>query len=173
MLVENRRINGKVKQEIIAMFGSIDAAWLPEFWDGLDKKTAAKLQTENWELYSLRARTAFWKVVNRRLKQLENRLGPDKKRIRRAVDARVPWLMPPERKRLELLEAKHDYDLIRGSIDYTRRSIASDEKIIKSIQKRIDEFEQLAQKQTLVGAHDATTVARLSAELMALRTRGR
>ena len=59
LLVENRRVNGKVKQETIAQLGSIDATWLPEFWGGIDQKAAAKLKTKNWEMHSIEWRIAF------------------------------------------------------------------------------------------------------------------
>ena len=74
VLVENRRVNGRVKQETIAVLGSIEATWLPEFWEGIDREVAANLKAEKWELYSLRERISFWKIANRRLKQLTNRL---------------------------------------------------------------------------------------------------
>ena len=95
LLVENSRVGGKVKQETIAMLGSIEGAWLPEFWDGLDDKTATKLKTEEWERISIRERVAFWETANYRLKKLANRLGPDAKRIRIAAHKRVPWPKPP------------------------------------------------------------------------------
>ena len=106
MLVENKRVDGKVKQETIAVLGSIDATWLPEFWEGIDKETADKLKAEDWELHSLRARTAFWKTANPRLKKLTNRLGPDLKRLRIAAHKRVPFPKELERKKLKVLFVK-------------------------------------------------------------------
>ena len=108
-MVENKRVNGKVKQETIAVLGSIEATWLPEFWEGIDREAAAKLKAEDWELRSLQWRTAFWEGANQRLKRLTNRLGPEIKRIRMAAHARVPWPKEPERKKLELL-APHPHN---------------------------------------------------------------
>ncbi len=90
VLVENKRVNGKVKQETIAVLGSIEATSLPEFWEGISRKRAGELRAEDWERRSITERTAFWKGANYRLKQLANRLGPDLKRIRMAAHARVP-----------------------------------------------------------------------------------
>ncbi len=64
ILVENKRVNGKVKQETIAVLGSIEATWLPEFWEGISPKRATKLKAEDWESQSLRARIAVWEGAN-------------------------------------------------------------------------------------------------------------
>ncbi len=131
MLVENRRVNGRVKQETIAVLGSIEATWLPEFWEGIDREVAANLKAEKWELYSLRERISFWKIANRRLKQLTNRLGPDVKRIRMAAHARVPWPMEAGVKRLVLMETKEDLDFWRRHMGWRHKQNASHKKIIE------------------------------------------
>ncbi len=162
ILVENRRVNGKVKQETIAVLGSIDAAWLPEFWEGVGKKKATKLKTEKWELYSLRERFAFWKIANRRLKKLSNRLGPDVKRIRMAAHARVPYPMEAGKQRLELLEAREDYGFWRDHVKSFERSIASTKKIIKQHEQEIEKDRAVVRKSTLHGADAAAKLAKLS-----------
>ncbi len=135
VLVENKRVNGKVKQETIAVLGSIEATWLPEFWEGIDKEKAAKLKTDRWELYSLREHFAFWKIANSRLKKLANRLGPDAKRIRMAAHARVPYPMEAGKKRLELLEAKKDFDSWRDLIKIYEGRIAGHKKNYKGLRR--------------------------------------
>ena len=50
VLVENKRIDGKVKQETVAILGSVDAAALESFWQAYDPK----LRADDWQIYSLR-----------------------------------------------------------------------------------------------------------------------
>ena len=161
-LAENKRAEGKVRQEHIAQIGSIDASWLPEFWEGIDPALAAKIKGESWEMNSLRARTAFWKDANHRLKQLANRLGPDLKRIRIVAHARVPYPMETERKKLELLGAKADLDDAKSSIKNAQRMVATGKKMVKAAQKGVAESEKLAQYEIRVGAAAAAKLAKLS-----------
>ena len=64
LLVENRRVEGKVKQEIVAMLGTIDATWLESFWEPLPD---ASWRHNRWEYFSLTARVAFWDGVLERM----------------------------------------------------------------------------------------------------------
>jgi len=160
VLVENKRVNGKVKQETIAVLGSIEATLLPEFWDGID--VATKLKGEKWELQSLRARTDFWKGANRRLRQLANRLGPDTKRIRMAAHARVPYPMESGKKRLEMLEAMADYDEAQSGIKHGERMVASGQKAVKAAQEGLTASEKLLRWERLQGAEAANELAKLS-----------
>ena len=162
ILVENKRVNGKVKQETIAVLGSIDAMLLPEFWDGVDKKAVAKLKTEKWELYSLQARIAFWKIANPRLKRLANRLGPDIKRIRIAAHKRVPWPMEAGKRRLEILEAKERLDSCRDTVEFLQKSIVHQKKTIKCAEQGIVKDKETVRKFTLHGAAAAANLAKLS-----------
>ena len=163
VLVENRRVNGKVKQETIAVLGSIEATWLPDFWKGIGKEKATKLKTGKWELYSLRERIAFWKIANLRLKQLTNRLGPDTKRIRIAAHARVPYPMETGKKRVELLEAKDDLDFYRDHVECLQKSMVNHKKIIGMAEQGMGEDEEAVHKWTLLGADAAAKLAKLSA----------
>ena len=163
ILVENKRVNGKVRQETIAVLGSIDAVLLPEFWENIGQKTAAKLKAEDWELQSLRARTAFWKGANRRLKRLANRLGPETKRVRMKAHARVPWPKEPERKRLKLLEAKADFDFFRDHASWLQKNIATHEKIIKRTKLDLAKDKERAHEHALASAAVAANLAKLSA----------
>ena len=162
VLVENRRVNGKVKQETIAVLGSIEATWLPEFWAGIDKEKAAKLKTDRWELYSLRERVAFWKIASRRLKKLANRLGPDAKRIRMAAHARVPYPMEAGKKRLQLLEAKKDFDSWRDLIKIYEGHIEGHKETIKRAEQNIIEEKEKVRKYTLHGSDAAAKLAKVS-----------
>lgn len=75
MLVENTRVAGKVRQEIIAVLGSIDATWLENFWQGAPDPA---LRHQRWEELSLAQRTAFWEGVITRMSAIgDNRLSKD------------------------------------------------------------------------------------------------
>ena len=108
LLVENTRVDGKVKQEIIAMLGTIDATWLESFWERLPD---ASWRHKRWEYFSLTARVAFWDGVLERMGGIgDNRLSKDDRvAVRRAIHKVVPWVMEPERKRIAVLEAQHVY----------------------------------------------------------------
>jgi hypothetical protein len=160
VLVENRRVDGKVKQETVAVLGSIDAGWLADFWEGIDPK----LKCEDCELYSLRARTAFWEGANQRLKQLANRLGPEVKRIRIAAHKRVPYPKEPERKRLELLEAKHDFDRSRSDIKMVDHMVETGKKAVEAAQKGLAQSKALARFERMEGAKAAQKLAKLSTD---------
>ena len=80
-LVENRRIDGRVRQEHVADLGSVPGWLLPEFRAGLDPETVAKTKTEDWDTRSIKARMAFWDQAKPRLDHLANRLDPKTFRI--------------------------------------------------------------------------------------------
>ena len=162
VLVENKRVNGKVKQETIAVLGSIEATLLLDFWEGIDREAAAKLKTEDWELLSLQWRTAFWQGANRRLKRLTNRLGPETKRIRMAVHARVPWPVEQEREKLELLEAKEDYDRAKGNLESGQRTVATSKRLVKKALETLAENEELARWEAREATDAAAKLAKLS-----------
>ena len=166
ILVENKRVDGKVKQETIAVLGSIDATWLPEFWEGIDN--ADKLRCDDWELQSLRARTAFWETANPRLKKLANRLGPDLKRLRIAAHKRVPWPKELERKKLEVLEAKQEYDSALHGVDHNQKMIETEKRLIERAQEHLALSEKLARYEQTTGVAASAKLAKLSAELAKL-----
>ncbi len=104
----------------------------------------------------------FWKGANHRLKQLANRLGPDLKRIRMAAHARVPYPMEPERKKLELLEAKEDFDLARSQLEASKKIIPISKKLVKKAQENLAENEALERFETRWMADAAAKLAKLS-----------
>ncbi len=71
------------------------------------------------------------------MKRLANRLGPDIKRIRIVAHARVPWPMEPERKKLDLLEAKEDFDRAKRDMEMAQRMVASGKKAVKAAQESL------------------------------------
>lgn len=161
-LVENRRVGGKVKQETIAFLGSIDATWLPSFYADLEPADADKIRREDWQLQSLRERVAFWKGVNQRRKRLDNRLGPDAKRLRIAVHKRVPWPMEPERELLEKLEAGHDLKFWLSMANHTSKGIARTEEAIERANKELAELRQESVKRAEIVLTASSRLARLS-----------
>ncbi len=132
VLVENKRVNGKVKQETVAVLGSVDAAALESFWQAYDPK----LRAGDWQIYSLRTRLAFWTKCNARLKRLSNRVG-DPRRIRIAIDRRIPWPREPERQSLELLEAEIDLEHAKRGFESGRKIFAANEALIDEAKKSL------------------------------------
>jgi hypothetical protein len=84
MLVENSRVAGKVRQEIITVLGSIDASYLESFWQ---RAPDPALRHQHWEALSLAQRTAFWEGVIERMTAIgDNRLSKDDRvAARRAI----------------------------------------------------------------------------------------
>jgi len=126
-LAENKRIDGRVRQQHVVQLGSIHARLLD---------VTQSNYIPNWELHSLRARVAFWDMTNERLGRLSNRLGPDLKGIRIAVHKRVPWPMEPERARLAGLEADAEAKQWFGLYEMHSKMIENEEKSIERAQKR-------------------------------------
>ena len=96
------------------------------------------------------------------MKQLANRLGPDLKRMRLAAHARVPYPMEPERKKLELLEAKADFDLARSMLRESKKIITTNRKLVKSAQENLAENEALKRFETQWATDAAAKLAKLS-----------
>ena len=161
-LVENRRVNGKVRQEHIAHLGAIDGHLLESFFSEVDATVLDKVKAADWQLRSLRTRTAFWKDCNAKLQQLSNRLGPDTKRLRMAIHARVPWVMEPERKQLELLEARAEAKLWGDLYKMTGKNIEATERIIERATERLAEERSIALREAREAADAGQRVTRLS-----------
>jgi hypothetical protein len=83
LLVENTRVAGEVRQEIVAVLGSIDATYLESFWQ---RAPDPALRHQHWEMRSLAQRTAFWDGVLERMGAIgDNRLSEDDRvTVRRA-----------------------------------------------------------------------------------------
>jgi hypothetical protein len=160
MLVENTRINGKVKQKIVAMLGSINATYLESFWEPIPDPA---MRNANWERYSLLERTEFWRDVLDRMSKIgNNRLSKDDRvAIRRAIHKVIPWVMEPERKRLELLEARHDFEELKHFQSWTENHIAHDEKEAKKIAERLPELKADSAKWAEKLFHAGLRIAKL------------
>jgi hypothetical protein len=138
-VIENRRIDGKVQQEQIADLGAVDGYLLPEFWVGIDPSVILKVRSENWDLWSVRARVAFWETANPRLARLANRLDP--KAIRMAVHDRIPWPKQAEREMADAREEFREWWVRhKGFAD----QIENYERIIEKANKELVELRPLA-----------------------------
>jgi hypothetical protein len=135
-LVENTRSNGKVKQETVAVLGSIDATWLESFWQRMPDPA---LRRQDWEFHSLLTRTEFWQDVLERMNQIGgNRLSKEERiAIRRAIHKVVPWVMEAEKKRLELLDERRGFETMRLCHSGAERDIARDEETVRAIAERL------------------------------------
>ena len=133
-VVESRRVGRKTRKETIGTLGSIDAAWLGEFWAGAPEA----LRARDWTLRSLEARAAFWEEVHRRLAKLVDRLGPDLVPLGLAVHKRVPWLSEAERKLLPALKSEAEAETWFGRHAETARQIEENERLIDEIAGRND-----------------------------------
>jgi hypothetical protein len=128
-VVENTRRDGKVMQEIVAHIGSIDSRAL-----GL-------MPDENRERSSIAARIRFWEAVNPKLKLLANRAGGDDgvKRLRMAINARIPWPLQAERGRLDVLDAEAEAASWHRLYEGSQKMIeANDELIATATEKKAE-----------------------------------
>ncbi len=153
-IVENRRVDGKVRQEHVADLGSVDGYMLPEFWVGIDPSIIVKIRSANWDQRSVLARSTFWETAKPRLDRLANRLDP--KAIRMAVHARIPW---PKQQEREVAEAQADFRLWQSLNEQTTKMIEGYERVIERAQKQNVELRQQAAKESMAAAE---AVARMS-----------
>lgn len=92
-LIENRRVDGKVRQEHVADLGAVDGHLLASFYDGIDPAVAATVQGSGWTRASVLARFFFWQSVDQTLARLDNRIdATGQGQIRAAINARIPML---------------------------------------------------------------------------------
>ncbi len=72
--------------------------------------------------------------------------------------------MEPERKRLELLETKHEYDLWKRRADSAQKTADTYNEMIKKFQKTVDDSEERARENTMTAAAWAQKLAKLSSK---------
>ena len=160
-IVENKRIDGKVKQETIAFLGSIDATWLDSFWAAPDPSKLDGLRAPNWELRSLYARVNFWDEAGEKLARLKNRIGPDMKRIKNAIHAEVPWPFEADRKRIQLLDAQREANGWQGLYEITTQRLERGEKELERIKRDNAESRTEAMRNIKQAQHWTDEVKRL------------
>jgi hypothetical protein len=132
-IVENRRIEGRVYQEVIAELGSIDGYLLPEFWQ------EESLKADNWYQRSVFARIAFWNIAKPRLDHLANRLDP--KTMCMAIHARIPW---PKQNERDLADARADFACLHATCQtFAAGPIERNEKLIEKLKTENAELRKL------------------------------
>jgi hypothetical protein len=108
-LIENRRVDGKVRQEHVADLGAIDGHLLPAFYAGIDPAVVETITTEvdwppvnvvrsgtvfncrSWRRASLEMRIEFWQALHETLSRLSSRIDAIAAgKILEAVNARIP-----------------------------------------------------------------------------------
>ena len=85
---------------------------------------------------------------------------------------RVPWPKEVERKRLEVLEAKLDYDQARDGVDHNQQMIEKEKRLIERAQEHLAVSERLARYEQTAGVRASAKLAKLSAELAKLSEPG-
>jgi hypothetical protein len=117
-LIENRRVDGKVKQEQIADLGSIDGYLLSGFYpDGAPAD-------EQWHRASVQARLRFWRVVlDDVLPRLANRVSEEvREGIVASILQRIPIPTGDDCRASNLYEWKH---IASGWQDMNNQTIGS------------------------------------------------
>ena len=79
-----------------------------------------------------------------------------------AIHARVPWVMEPERKQLELLEARAEAKLWGDLYKMTGKNIEATERIIERATERLAEERSIALREAREAADAGQRVTRLS-----------
>jgi hypothetical protein len=132
-LVENRRANGKVRQQHVAHLGSILGEDLPAFWDRADPpgRGAASNKWSFWR------RHWFWENVDQRLARLANRVGPDMEAIRQAIAKRVPPVSEEEWQFLDTMSWDWLEKNWQSLVDRDEKSIVEAEENIRRLRARI------------------------------------
>jgi hypothetical protein len=135
-LVENRRTNGKVRQEHIADFGAIDGHLLPLFYAEPDDGVSM------WSIRSIWARLDFWDDLEERLGRLSNRISAEEAdKVRAAVHARIPKPTDADIEKIEFWDAENYRSYFQNNIKSGRREIAQAERKIEESRQTITELE--------------------------------
>jgi hypothetical protein len=143
-LIENRRLNGKVRQEHIANLGAIDGHLLSGFYAGVEPTTVNAILSgrdgtgmEAWYRASVHARYEFWCGVHPVLARLANRVNAEEAaKIIAAINVRIPMLTAEE---TAALPRWKDEALLKR----WKRAEQAFMDIIKREEKKIQDYEQL------------------------------
>ena len=140
-VVENRRIDGKVRQSCLVQLGSFEGAWLPDFYADVDPDLADQIKADvamkveyatitpevakgmqievaTWQRRSAQKRYQYWEDLDRRLSRLGNRIDPKTEAaIREQIHERIPRPLPEETEQMGLWAVDDHlkkWDHIRG-----------------------------------------------------------
>jgi hypothetical protein len=108
-VIENRRVEGKVRQEHIADLGAIDGHLVSGFYAGVDPAVVNAILAgadgcgmEQWYRKSVRTRAGFWRGVHDVLSRLSNRIDAETAaKLISTINARIPMLSADEAAALE------------------------------------------------------------------------
>jgi hypothetical protein len=142
-LIENRRVDGKVRQEQIADLGSIDGYLLSGFYpDGAPAD-------EQWHRASVQARRQFWLGALERLDRLANRVSAEAREgIIEAIMGRIPILTEDDRRAADLFEWKHLASSLHRMSHETKKMIESSERARATIDQNLAGLRQEDDRQT-------------------------
>jgi hypothetical protein len=138
-LIENRRVDGRTRQEHIADLGAIDGHWLPAFFNGVapEHANAARIDNMQWFRRSIAARLDFWTALEERFTRLSNRLtADDVAKIRTSIHARIPRPSDREVIELKVVQEFEGWDELKKA---SQALIARSRAEIAKLQGRIDD----------------------------------
>jgi len=134
-LIENRRTDGKVRQEHIADFGAIDGHLLHSFY------AEPHDAVSSWSIRSICARLAFWNDLEERLARLSNRISAEEAdKLRAAVHARIPKPTDADIEKVEFWHTENDRSYLQNNIKSEWREIAQAERKIEESRQTIMEL---------------------------------
>jgi hypothetical protein len=143
-LIENRRVDGKVKQEQVADLGSIDGYLLPGFYpDGAPAD-------EQWHRASVQARHEFWRVVlDGVLPRLANRVSEEAREgIVATILQRIPIPTGDDCRASNLYEWKHIASRWQDMNRSTNESIKLHVKMRDKIDRELAGLRQTSDRET-------------------------
>jgi hypothetical protein len=159
-LVENRRVDGKVRQEHIANLGAIDGHLLSGFYAGVEPTTVNAILSgrngtgmEAWYRASVHARDEFWRGVHQVLARLANRVNAEEAaKIIAAINARVPELTAEETAALPRWKDEALLDFWNRAENQFADLVKTDEKSIQRYERWIAELRERIPACRLIGA---------------------
>jgi hypothetical protein len=137
-LIENQRVDGKVRQTHVADLGAIDGHMLSSFFN--------EPMPTLWHVRSISARLAFWNGLDERLARLSNRISTeDAAKVRDSIQTRIPRPTDEDLNQLEAWSAMQEVaewenlrDGFQRVIDGDRARIAGYEASIEELRGKID-----------------------------------
>jgi hypothetical protein len=151
-IVENRRVEGKVRQEIVADLGAIDGYLLPGFYAGLDPIIAEnEMGSLHWRCASLYARAAFWQALHEKLSRLANRIDAQTAAaLMAAIHSRIPMLRDGEMQSIDreivIHNAQNNLNYAESLIDGNEKELADLEEWKLTLQQKGQKLRQLQQQ---------------------------
>jgi hypothetical protein len=185
-LIDNRRVDGKVKQEHIAALGTVEGYLMPGFFAGVDAAVVEQIVQEStdakggrslsitrhgivfrcysWQRASLERRIDFWTNLHEVLSRLSNRIdAATAAKIMDAVNARIPMPMVDEIEGTPLRE--RESGLAEAESDH-----ASSLSMVEQYKELAAKAQDAAETWRLKAEFDAERISRWRAEVDRLKT---